>query len=472
MTPKSRVSLLAGSISRPGCAETPSDTRMQSLLRLAAILVLAGCSCTSEANGAAGTSGPTFFLPTGTTPTNTSPPTIQLDASGVLHAVYPSYGGGGAFYMECPAGCRRPEDMRVVKLSTGTTTVLNAMLALDAHGHPQVLLATGQGVHYATCAGDCGQEASWTITQIIQHGGEKAVTGQAFALDPHGRPRFIMHTYIAFGGIGQRTPASEWVQCDENCSSPASWKRGKFSDQIWGHNRLRIDRTGRAHLATVALVNDPSGTIHVAAYATCARDCGTPDAWKSTGFGRAANKYTEAIALEDRAVLALSSADEPRAVFMLDDGGQRKLVYARCTAADCTANGTWAATVLADGPKLQNGFDLALDAADHPRIAYNLDFNIGLLHCEADDCTPTNAPWEVKPIERSSDIPRDSIILYPNCTVAAWFLHDPSLALRSDGSAIVAYAARDISGGVSTTDPSKPPCVAGTDMILGRIAFR
>ena len=54
----------------------------------------------------------------------------------------------------------------------------------------------------------------------------------------------------------------------------------------------------------------------------------------------------------------------------------------------------------------------------------------------------------------------------------AWFLHDPSLALRSDGSAIVAYAARDISGGVSTTDPTKPRCVAGTDMILGRIAFR
>ena len=442
---------------------------MQTFLRLAAILALVGC--TDDGSGNDGSSG-TFFLPTGATATNTSPPTIQIDANGILHGVYPAYAGGGAYYMECAAGCNGVDDMRVVNLPTGNATTLNAMLALDANGHPQVLLATSLGIHYATCVGDCGQQASWTVTQIIQHDGDKDVTGAAFTLDPQGHPRFIMHTYIAFLGIGQRPPATEWVQCDASCSSPASWKRGQFSEQIWSHNSLRIDRTGRAHLATVALVDDPSGTLHVAAYASCARDCGSPDAWTSTGFGPSANQYTEAVALDDRAVIALSSADKPHALFMLDDGGQRKLVYARCTAADCTADGSWSATILSDNAKLQNGFDLALDSADHPRIAYNLDYNIGLAHCDADDCTLADSPWDVKAVEGSSDIPTDNIFLYPNCSVGAWFLHDPSLALRKDGSAVVAYSARDVSGGFTTTDPSKPPCVAGTDMILGRIAFR
>jgi hypothetical protein len=41
--------------------------------------------------------------------------------------------------------------------------------------------------------------------------------------------------------------------------------------------------------------------------------------------------------------------------------------------------------------------------------------------------------------------------------------------LDSDGNPIVGYQARDISGGVHNADPTKPDCVAGTDMTLTRM---
>jgi hypothetical protein len=417
-------------------------------------------------------SGTTFFLPTGAAADNTSPPTIQIDASGVLHAVYPAYAGGGAYYAECPAGCGGEADMKVVSLPTDGT-VLNAMMALDGAGHPQLLLATGLAIHYATCAGDCGDAASWTMTEIIHHGGEKDVTGEAFALDPQGRPRFILHTYIAYLGIGQGTPETEWVACDGNCGSPASWTRSHISDQIWGHNTLRFDRAGRAHLMTVALVDDPNGTVHMGAYATCASNCGSPDAWTNTGLGPVFSLEYEAVTLDDRTALEVTSDGHPRATFLWNDGGQRKLVYAQCSAADCTADGAWTASVLSDSNDLQQGFDLALDGADHPRITINLGYNIGLAHCDDADCSAEGAKWDLDTVEHATDIPTDNIFLYPNCTVGGWLLHDPSLALHADGSPVIAYSARDISaGGVTTTDPNEPACVAGTDMILGRIAFR
>jgi hypothetical protein len=67
-------------------------------------------------------------------------------------------------------------------------------------------------------------------------------------------------------------------------------------------------------------------------------------------------------------------------------------------------------------------------------------------------------------------LPTDSILLWDDCTVGAWFLHDPSIALGPDGASRVAYQARDISGGSSQPDPTKPRCVAGTDMTWSRLA--
>ena len=54
--------------------------------------------------------------------------------------------------------------------------------------------------------------------------------------------------------------------------------------------------------------------------------------------------------------------------------------------------------------------------------------------------------------------------------MAAWFLHDPSIALTPEGAPRVGYQSRDISGGLGQADPTRPSCVAGTDMTWSRLA--
>jgi hypothetical protein len=101
-----------------------------------------------------------------------------------------------------------------------------------------------------------------------------------------------------------------------------------------------------------------------------------------------------------------------------------------------------------------------------------LNDNIGLYHCDAADCTAEDAIWDLTKVEFSTDLAKDDIILWPNCTVDAWVLHDPSLALLPDGGVRVGYQATDISGvPAQTQDPTKPPCLAGKDMTLARMAL-
>lgn len=440
----------------------------QRILLLASLLA----ACTGEDSTA--DAATKFFLPTGGVGTNTSPPTIAVDGKGTLHAVYPAYAGGGAFYAECPANCANENAMKTVSFTTGNATVLNAMLALDKTGHPSVLMVTGAQVLYASCAGtDCTSQAAWTTTELVKTNGDLDVTGEAFALDPQGRPRFIMHTTITYLGIGQKPPKTEWVSCDASCSTASSWTRGTLSAaQIWGHSTLRFDQKGIAHVATVALVDDPSGTIHMGAYAECSANCGTEAGWSSTALGRVFSTEYDAVTIHDQIKLALTSTGQPRMLFLANDGGQRKLTYLQCTAASCTGDNSWTAQFLSDSKDLDSGADLELDAKDHPRVALTLGYNIGLASCDSADCTAATAKWDLKTVEHAGDLPPDQIFLYPNCSVGAWFLHDPSLALTADGKARVAYTARDVSGaGIHTTDPTKPACVAGTDMLLGRIAF-
>jgi hypothetical protein len=74
-------------------------------------------------------------------------------------------------------------------------------------------------------------------------------------------------------------------------------------------------------------------------------------------------------------------------------------------------------------------------------------------------------------VERGDDIPADSIFLEWNCTIGAWFLHSPSIALTPQGKPRIGYQIRDVSGaGASNPDPTKPGCTAGTDMTLSRLA--
>jgi hypothetical protein len=168
--------------------------------------------------------------------------------------------------------------------------------------------------------------------------------------------------------------------------------------------------------------------------------------------------------------MALTRAGGPRvAVLGQGDNGSKRIVYFECDS-DCTDD-HWQGAVVSDHDRISAGIDLALDAQDRPRLAYTLDYNIGMAYCDEPGCGGTNAMWDLTKVELSRDIPPDAIFLWENCTVGAWFLHSPSIALTSDGKPRVGYQAADISGGWSQPDPNKPACVAGPDMTWSRVAL-
>lgn len=409
-----------------------------------------------------------FFLPTGE-PNNTSAPVVEVDRDGNTHALYPAYVGGGAYYAFCARGCAGTDAVKVVRLET-QGTVGNAMLALDANGRPRVLLSAYSTVYWGECDVDCTQRGSWKLAAIDRHDSDREVTGEALALDANGRPRYLSHTYRAYLGIGQKEPATWYVSCDAACDEPASWKSARISNQMWQGSTLRFDAKGRAHVATVA-VGAGADNQDLAAYVRCDGDCGNEASWVGTGLTPAYESNTDAVPIKPTVSLAVTRAGEPRVLVLAAQNAKRALVYFECEG-DCRAAGAkWEGTVVSDHEKLGVGADLVLDGQDRPRYVYTLDYNIILGRCDGPGCAGPEAPWSLTKVEMGADMPPDQIFLYPNCTVGAWFLHSPSIALTADGQVRVGYQARDVSGGLSRPDKTKPACVAGTDMTWSRLAL-
>ncbi len=405
------------------------------------------------------------FMPT-PEPVNTRAPKLVVDGSGGLHAIYPAYAGGDAYYAYCPDGCGDENALGVVELPADGT-VVNAMLAVTPDGAPRVLLSTMLEVTWAQCDADCTDAANWRSEVIVEHGGDLEVSGNALALDDNGRPRFIAHTYLALLGIGQKPPQTFLFQCDDDCSDPGSWRMDSIADQIWQMSQLRYDAGGRAHLATVVVDVDSGGpTGRLAAYLECEAGCESDAGWQ--GIGLMSAFENDAQQIQPAIAMALTEGGGPRVALLgALDGGARGLVYFECDD-DCVED-NWGAALISDQDQLGAGVDVVVDALGRPRVAFTLADNIGVYLCDDQPCTSETATWDLSKVEFASDLPQDDVILWPNCTLDAWVLHQPSLVI-DDGFAFVGYQATDLSGGLQTTDPTKPPCLAGPDMTLARLA--
>jgi hypothetical protein len=418
-------------------------------------------------------SGTHFFLPT-KEPENTSAPTLEVDAAGNVHSVYPAYAGGDAFYSFCASdgSCTGSESAKVVHFQVDGS-VSNTMLALTKEGKPRVLFATYMQVYWGECDSNCGERSSWKFASILNHQSKRQVTGEALALDAQGRPRFLMHTYRALFGIGQQAPEEIYAQCDASCASADSWRYDVVATEIWDGSQLRFDAQGRAHVATTVVPfegNAPKDPV--TAYLRCdAADCGAADSFRGIGFVPPYESRVDAVTMLPAVSLALTRTGEPRvALIGKSETGKKQLIYFACSG-DCKTLDGWKGTELTSHDAIGSGLDLALDANDHPRLAYTFNYNILYRFCDEADCATHEAKWDDGLVEASSNIPADNIFLWDNCTVGAWFLHDPSIALTSQGALRVGYQARDLSGGFTRPDPTKPGCVAGLDMTFARMAI-
>jgi hypothetical protein len=418
--------------------------------------------------GEPGVTSKIFFLPT-TEPDNTAAPTLEVDADGGLHALYPAYAGGGAYYAYCPENCTGPKDVKVVPFST-EGTVANAMLALTKDGKPRILLSAYRKVYYGECDSNCGKESSWSVSEILDHGSDNEISGEAFALDSHGNPRFLMHVYRALWGIGQDDPFTWYATCDGDCTDGGNWTYSEIATEIWEGTTLRFDADDRAHIATVInFAEGENAGKKLSAYLLCEGDCTSADDWNGIGFVEPYESMYSVVDMKPTVSLALTKNGAPRLVVLGTDGeGAKNLLYFECDE-DCIED-NWTGSLLSNHEEIEQGLDLALDSKDRPRIVYTLDFNIGLLYCDDKVCGGPDSTWGLTKVELGSEMDPDEIFLWDNCNVAAWFLHGPSVAITPSGEPRVGYQARDISGGWSNPDPTKPDCVAGTDMTWSRLA--
>ena len=450
---------------------------MKKLGLVVGIMALVGCSTVGEKSDTdTGTDTATgggpektearFFLPTDGQPHNTSAPTVEVDAKGGVHAVYPGYSGGGGYYAYCAPGCADEKAVKVVRLDA-KTSVANAMLALDSSGVPHVLLGASAEVVYAHPVGDATGAASWKQTTVLEHAGAKEVTGEAFALDREGRPRFLMHTKVALLGVGQKAPETHWVACDAECDDASKWTSSRIASEMWQSSQLRFDAQNRAKVATVvrAEMSQDSSGKDMGAYVEAQGDPSNEESWKGLAFGLAFSSSVKAVPMPPAISMALTKSGAPRIVYMGTDSqtsGKRQITYVECDA-NCAGN-DWKPTIITDDDRIQAGLDLALDGSDRPRVVYNLDFNIGIASFDG-------TKWDSAKVEAGGDMPTDQIFLWENCYVGAWFLHDPSIAIGPGGEVRVGYQARDMSGGFANPDKDKPRCDAGTDMTLTRLAM-
>lgn len=409
-----------------------------------------------------------FFMPT-IEPNNTVAPRIRIDAEGGVHAVYAAYVGGGAYYAYCKGTCDSHEDFDVVHFPTDGT-VGNAMLTLTDAGKPRILLSNYLDATYATCDDDCTDVDSWDTGIVLEHDSDLEISGEALALDKDGNPHFLSHTYRAYLGFGQEDPYTYHQWCtEEPCTDKDNWTTAQIATQIWEENNLVYDSAGVAHLGFVALaMEDNVLTDRFVAYGTCAGECAQEEDWSAVGLAKAYTDHLEAINLTSGVSLVLTKDDHPRLLTLAKgDDDSKQLIYFECDEG-CD-EGNFTGSILSTSDEINVGLDLALDDEDRPRFVYTLDYNIFLASCDDAPCSDAESEWKLHTVEAGSDMPPDDIILYPNCSVAAWFLHSPVMELDAEGNPFVGYQARDISGGVHNADPTKPDCVAGTDMTLTRM---
>ena len=445
--------------------------RIETVL-IAAVCAMSFMACSACGGGNSNPTGPVsktsqFFLPTGE-PRNTLDPHMQMDAQGNLHFVYAAYSQGDAYYAYCTSNCTSASQMKVVQLKT-QGTVSNARVAVGSDGKPQILLNTFERVYLATCSGDCTQSGAWKVSPILEHAGKLEVSGDAFTVTADGKPRFIVHGFRSIGGASVHT--TYYMQCDSNCSSPGSWTQSQISARNWVMGSLRLSAAGQPRLVYAELIN---GGIYMSNYIECDSGCTSPVNWKGTQLYRTFYGLTEELPMHAAMSLRLTSKGKPRVALMGDDGNGRNLVYLECDGNCGAGPEDWLYQIILPsdrgGNELKAGLELALDAQDRPRLAYSAAFNIVMGYCDSACTDETKDTWNLAKVEFSSDMKKDNIIPYPDCTISGgWFLNNPTIAIGKDGLPRIAYRAMDVSGGgTGNTGPGDLKCAAGPDMTFGR----
>jgi hypothetical protein len=423
--------------------------------------------------------GSFFIVPVPDIDRPTLHPTVRVDVSGGVHVAFTpdSSGPGGstrpAFYGYCPGHCASAAAFTIVPLGDG---VEYANLALDANGHPRLLLRLAAGnmfaYQYWRCDSGCTQAAQWTSGAVgyayTRPIGSGEPFSQFFALDPLGRPRFVY--YDAGADADDPHTGAFYAYCDAGCTNPANWNETRLLDDAYATTfALALGPAGQPRLAYATY--DADNVLQLLGYAECQANCGSVLNWAGTLLAA-----TASASVTDFATFALRAdgAGHPRLALYTGTGqggslAPNTLYYLACDAADCAQTANWSALDLGFSETHgAEGVDLALDGQDRPRIAYHapLAAGFGLYYGWCDlGCSASGQNWHNQEVEPSEQVTQALPIPpwpgcpfpecnppVPACTQSFWDTGvRPSLALDPAGQPRIGYDADHHQGGACGT---------------------
>lgn len=389
---------------------------------------------------------------------------LAIDPQDGIHVAYahrvPLAEGPKAAYAYCPAtaACGAGEGWTGVEFGED---VLAVMLATTSEGHPRVLIQQdgkvypgGRDYHYAACDDACDQPTSWQVGYVTSTWGTDISdaflgtrTRRAFALDGQGRPGFVFYDRNYF----HREPdhiGGFYTWCEADCASGTpdapTWREayiggGPSTDgDIYDLPALAYTSEGQPRMVVEVTTGDAGAERMGIIYKACDADC---DATSSWAHARIAERGYESDVSWD---LALDAADRPHVAFYqgsLEDGGGERLSYLSC-AADCEDAAAW--TTLDLGLPQGDGEspDIEIQPDGSPAISFLRGGGsaVHLVRCVGDCARPDG--WRETVLDTSTDLENDFPVARPvTCDAGFWDAESTRLGFDRLGRMRVVYDA-------------------------------
>jgi hypothetical protein len=412
--------------------------------------------------------GGSFFV---TTQIRTNSAAIAVDGQGGMHMAFtffiPDAENPPAVYGYCPplpnAGCADPDAWQAVAFDN---KVHEVQLALTPAGTPRLLIRKAREGYnsdeyvYAECDTDCTEAGGWNSTVVVQPGGVdvfgKDNPQRDFALDPQGRPRFV----YSYGWDGTGHPVGVYyAACDLDCLDSASWSHTpmyegpQYKSLSFDYPALTFTSAGQPRVVANMAF---SGETQGVLYLACDDGCDDLSGWQAVRLGERGGGTAASWDLE------LDGADNPRIAFFqagLDDGSGDRLYYLACDT-ECLSKGSWSWTDLELGVNIGRNADLELDAQGRPRLAYDAGHPNLLGYGWCNTQCDAAGQWQHRVLDTSASLDAAFKPAKPlSCQEQGWFDAIPALALDAAGNPRIAYDALNVARCYYDQGPGNPPGV-------------
>jgi hypothetical protein len=424
------------------------------------------------------------FRTSGDSVVHTRGTNLAVDVQGRIHAAYAIQTGtdGGqrpAYYAYCAKDCAKEEQWTQVSLILDTW-VADVRFALNSQGHPRLLLfshpsnnASLNHYTYATCDAGCTEQAHWSLTPIVTAELTDPTRWEYvfryFALDPQGYPAFI----YTDSSQGVNHNGTFYVRCAADtpgdCTNAALWSEIQLDPHWLGTPSLAFSPSGQPRAMLFYWDNSGDEVVMRLLFLACDAECDNTANWQGIFLAdlHGTSRYSLRVNSQGQPRLAFFSGSSPDSNFQ-----PNRLYYLWCnTSCTDSTNHDWQMHDLGLAAYDGKDLDLALDATNHPRIAYHgLTSGLSYAWCNS-NCESDTGTWEHQKIEDGSMLEND----YPvapirHCSISTWVSGQGAmLALDHNGNPRFGYVAEHGYGGDDLDHPGEL-CPTSTDILLARFA--